>query len=159
MLEIGSVVDGQIERIEGYGAYLRHGQERIFVDHGNYSWEPGGNPLASKTTGDVIPVRIMLYNYKQRITVGSFKHVDLEANPYRQLSRLDPETTFEAQVGRVGNEGALAVLSTGVHGWIPSFIVRRQPVQFGERLRVRILQLDVEQGRLTLEPADDAQDE
>lgn len=151
MVEIGSVINATISRIEPYGVFLLYEGEGVFVDAANFCWTPDTNPVHDLKCGETIDVLVVRYNYEDQMIVGSFKHLRPESNPYRQLSRMPADTEFDSEVQYVHKDCVSVRLPNQAMGIIPKEQLRSD-VHTGEQIRVRITSLEVDAGRLHVEP-------
>jgi ribosomal protein S1 len=155
MLEIGSVVRAQVVRTQPYGVYLQHGEDTILVLAPELHWRDW-DFLQRINLGDVLDVYVLLRNYKSKEYSGSFKRLHPEENPYRALSRLEVGTVLPGKVTLVAGDEVSVELPDGVRGHIARRLLRRVPEE-GEEIEVVIAGLLVDEARLWLEPARDAE--
>src|SRR2546423_12274196 len=90
MVEIGSIIQAQVERVEPYGLFLRHGDETVFVVLPEVSWLDKRDLRERVRVGEAADVYVLRYNYEKKHIVGSIRRAHPELNPYRTLSRLPP---------------------------------------------------------------------
>jgi small subunit ribosomal protein S1 len=151
MVEVGSVINAKVVRIEPYGVWLDFRGERALVLVPELSWKKIAHPTEIVHEGDAIDVYVSHYNYKDQVIVGSVKRLCPEQNPYRELSRFAPGTPLHATVVSLFSDEVTVELANGAWGHI-----RRdrlpEHIQRGDSIEAVITDLQVDQGRLTLEP-------
>src|SRR5438128_2199732 len=119
MVEIGSIIRAQVERIEPYGLFLRCGKETVVVLVPEVSWVDNRELHERVKVGDHFDVQVIRYNYEKKQVVGSIRRLHPEENPYRRLSRLEPGTIVRGRVSAVSDEDATIELPHGTRGQIP----------------------------------------
>jgi small subunit ribosomal protein S1 len=154
MVEIGSVIEARVARLEPYGAWLKHNGENVLVLIPELSWQPIRHPQQLVAVGDNVRVLVQRYNYKDRVIVGSVKALHPEQNPYRKLARLEPGTVLHGRVTLVTSDDVSVELPDNACGHISKHLLRRMPAK-GETIEAFIAALEVDEGRLWLEPARD----
>jgi ribosomal protein S1 len=149
MVEIGSVIEAAVEGVEVYGLFLKHGQEHVFVHLPDVSWTDTRDLRERFKPGDVLKVFVLRYNYRDRIVVGSLRRLCPEDNPYRALSRLPPGTLLEGRVTSLAGDEVTVEVANNAHGYLPKIHLHKQ-LTLGQRVRVAISGLEVDEGRLRL---------
>src|SRR5437899_6301063 len=155
MLEIGKVVQACVTRKEPYGVYLQHGDHTILVLAPEVAWKDTRQAMDRIVPGDVMDVLLLLYNYVDNTYSGSVRRLHPEENPFRTLSRLEPGTILHGNVTLVAGNEVSVQLSDGAWGHVPNHLLRRLPAR-GDEIEVVIAGIDIDEGRLWLEPARDA---
>ncbi len=150
MVEIGSVIQARVERIEPYGVFLKYETEKVFVHLPEVSWQDLGDPGESVQVDDILGVYVLRYHYLKREIVGSIRRLHPEQNPYRQLSRLPPGEVLRGQVKSTYRDGATVVLPNGARGHVPRTQVDQHNLKPGDEALVNIAALEVDEGCLTL---------
>jgi ribosomal protein S1 len=152
MVEIGSVIRAKVTRVEAYGIYLDHEGQTVCVLAPDIAWHDTRKLLERAHVGEEYEVRVLRYNYRDRIIVGSIRLLHPEENPYRELSLLAPGEPLRGQVtGAAGGEFTVE-LPNGAWGHLPQRLLPHQ-VKVGDDVHVEISALDVYEGRLRLAPA------
>jgi len=149
MVEIGSVIQARVVRLESYGAWLKHNTEDVVILIPEISWHGVRHPGDVLAVEDVLDVFVVRYNYKDRVIVGSLKALHPEENPYRRLGRLEPGTVLVGRVASVFGNEAWVDLPGGAYGKIPSHALT-EAVYRGDKVEVTIAALEVDAGHLTL---------
>jgi ribosomal protein S1 len=153
MIEIGSIIEAVVTRIEPYGVYLQHDGETVLVLIPEVAWQPVRDLRDKCQIGERLPVYVLRYNYVDRAVVGSFRRAHPEANPYRQLSRLAPGTVLPGRVKYLSKDGLTLEMPNGARGFMPSRYAAGKSAQPESVVNVVIGSIDVDEGRLWLEPA------
>jgi hypothetical protein len=91
------------------------------------------------------------YNYPKRVVVGSLKALHPEENPYRELARREPGDILIGTVrALLGDVFHVDLAQGGAWGSLPRGRVPEE-LKPGDKIAVRIFDLQVDEGRLTLE--------
>jgi ribosomal protein S1 len=149
MIEVGSIVEGTVERVELYGIYLKHGDETVIVLAPEVSWQ-GGDIREKVAVGDKVQAKILRLNYKTGEHVGSIRRLQQDRNPYRRLSRLPRGTVLRGRVAGVYADDITVRFSDEVWGHLPK---STRELKTGEEVAVSITFLDVEEGILNFQLA------
>ena len=133
MIEIGSIIEAEVDRIEVYGIYLKNKEDTIFVPLNRLTWSP--ERRVDINVGDRLKVLIQLFNDKTEIYSGSIKHLDTEGNPYHQLADLPNNTILGGTVTLIHHHGVRVKLEVGCSGDIPT-IPDTVSLKVGDTVRV-----------------------
>jgi ribosomal protein S1 len=152
MVEIGSVIEAVVTRIEPYGFFFSHNGEEGLVLIPEFSWRPVRDLRDVVRVGDRLKVLVLLYNYKDRKIVASVRRLHQEDNPYRELSRLPPGEVLEGTVSFAAGDSLTVQLPNGAWGSLPKRYLASE-TRVGDKVKVEVESLDVDQGRLTLAAA------
>jgi len=158
MVEIGSIIRARVTRLEPYGIFLEHAEGPVCVLLPDVSWSAQGDLQERIRVGAEYDVLVLRYNYRDRIVVGSIKRLHPEENPYRQLSRLEPGTALPAKVRHSAGSEVTVELENGAWGHAPRHLLPAG-LKAGDLIEVVITGLEVDEGRLWLEPAQRAASE
>ncbi len=152
MLEIGTILRAKVVRVEPYGVFLQHGDEKIFVHLPEVSWRDR-RPLQEWIhPGEVIDVLAIGYNYIDRAIIASMRRIYPDENPFRELARLEPGTVLVAKVKATDGDELSVALSNGAWGHLPKLTLTRIPDR-GDDIEVVISDLWADDGRARFEPA------
>lgn len=151
MVEIGSAIQARVVRIEHYGIFLKYESQDVFINLPELSWFPVRNLQETIHIGDVLNVHVLRYNYSKKTIVGSLRRLHPEKNPYRELSRLDPEEPLSGKVMAILAGDVTVQFPNGAWGHVAA---SRMPgeVKVGDSVEVLITGLEVDEGILSLEP-------
>lgn len=150
MVEIGSIIQARVIRVEAYGLFLKHNDETVFVVLPEVSWLDNRDLRERVSVGEVFDVYVLRYNYEKKEIVGSIRRAHPERNPYRALSRLPPGRVLCGKVVQTLDEQVRVRLANGATGHIPAY---RVPIHLenGEAVEVVIACLEVDEGDLVLD--------
>jgi ribosomal protein S1 len=152
MVEIGSVIEGRVVRVEPYAVYLKHGDETVIVLAPEVAWRGQRDPRERVRIGESFRVLVLRYNYEAREIVGSIRRLQPEQNPYRQLSQLDVGSALRGKVVFAAGSDLSVELPNGARGLLPRHLLGKE-LRVGDPVEVVVADLEVDEGRLTLRPA------
>lgn len=150
MIEIGSVIRARVVRVETYGVFLAYGEEDIFVVLPEISWHRIQDLRKALTVGEHLDILVVGYNYRNKQIIGSVRLLHPEQNPYRDLSRLEPETVLHGKVVFLDSVSVRVELENSARGNIPKNQLEIE-LKVGDSVDVKIASLWVDQGILELE--------
>ncbi len=151
--EIGSILQAQVDRVENYGVYLKHGDATLIVLAPEVSWKDC-RPLREQfQVGEIRDVFVLAYNYRDRIIIGSFRRLHPEQSPYRELSRLDPGEILKGKVWHTTGQSATILLPNGAWGELSKSSGKGRKLAVGDEVPVTIAALNVDEPRLWLDLA------
>ena len=156
-LKPGQVVQGRVIRIEKYGVFLRFGRGLEGLIHvSNLSHERVENPREVFKKGQSLSARVLnIRQQGKRISLGLKQ---LGGDPWQQVERrFYIDQIVDARVTKVLEFGLFVTIVPGIEGLLPRSEARlgahqgpREQYHEGDRLAVRILDLDLEAQRLTV---------
>jgi hypothetical protein len=150
MLEIGAVVDAVVERIEPYGAWLKHNGDTILVLIVHLAWVPPRHPSTVVLVGETVPVKILQFSPKDKAYSGSVRAARPELNPYAALASLPAGAHLPATLWIPYDDGGgSVVLPNGAVGHVLDLAVAGRP-RPGDTLEVVIQDLNVDEGSVKL---------
>ena len=153
----GTIVQGRVSRIEGYGIFVRfgHGLEGL-IHISNLAWERVEDPTEIFKTGDSIEAKVLFVKRAgKRIGLGLKQ---MSESPWRALERERAVGELvTGRVTRITDFGLFLLLPGGVEGLIhrsETGYGPEEPLQHlgtvGTALTARILFIDSEEERLSL---------
>ncbi|HVS17033.1 MAG TPA: S1 RNA-binding domain-containing protein [Planctomycetota bacterium] len=153
----GQVVRGRVTRLEPYGAFVGFGAGLEGLVHvSNLSLEPVGHPSEVLRVGQSVEVKVLTIRAGgRRIGLGLRQ---MHESPWKHLEESHPPGAIvEGLVTRTTDFGAFVHVERGVEGLLPAGECAlpperrlREHLSPGERITVRVLDLDVERERMTL---------
>jgi small subunit ribosomal protein S1 len=157
-IEVGTVFDGIVRRLQPYGAFVDIGGLDGLVHVSEISHGRVSNPQDVLSLGQEVKVKIIKIEgegSKQRISL-SMK--ELEGDPWNEVSAKYPEgKTVTGKVVRLADFGAFVELEPGVDGLIHVSEIAVEHVdhpssklQRGQELAVRVIKVDPQQRRISL---------
>ena len=163
-LEIGAVLSGRVSALENFGAFVDLGGIEGLVHVSELSHERVGHPKDLLEIGQHVEVKVLDIDRdpKGRDRI-SLSRKALERDPW--LDAMDnwaEGTTAQGKVRRLESFGAFVELQPGVEGLVHiSELGRgrrlnhpREVLETGQALGVRVLKLDTERQRISLQPLD-----
>jgi ribosomal protein S1 len=132
--------------------FLSHKADTIFIPMGNVAWQSTAATIAAFQPGQKLRVLVERLNYKTKIYAGSMKNLDPESNPYRELSRNDPERVYTGNVKMVHHDGVVIDLGNGCVGDLP-LTDETKTLETGSQVDVQIAALEVDAQKLDLKLA------
>ena len=153
----GTIVQGRVSRIEGYGVFVRfgHGLEGL-IHISNLAWERVSDPTELFKTGDSIEAKVLyIKRAGKRIGLGLKQ---ISESPWCALERERAVgELIMGKVTRITDFGLFLQISGGAEGLIhrsETGIGPEEPLQhlgaIGSVLTARILDIDAEEERLSL---------
>lgn len=153
----GQVVRGRVTRIESYGAFVGFGNGLEGLVHvSNLSLDPVGHPSEVLRVGQSVEVKVLTVRAEGRkIGLGLRQ---MHESPWKHVEESHPPGAIvEGLVTRTTDFGAFVHVERGVEGLLPASECALPPERRlrdhlvpGERITVRVIDLDVERERMTL---------
>ncbi|MFH1811316.1 MAG: S1 RNA-binding domain-containing protein [Pseudomonadota bacterium] len=156
-LEVGQVFDGTIASVQKYGAFVDIGGTQGLLHVSEIGHERVADPGSVLATGQ--PVRVAVKSIDKENRKISLSMKALLDDPWVDiLASLAPEQEREGTVVRLAPFGAFVELTPGVEGLVHiselgqgrRIANPREAVQEGQRLTVRVLEVDTERRRIAL---------
>jgi ribosomal protein S1 len=152
MVEIGSMIEATVTRLEPYGIWFKYQDQDGLILIPEVAWQPVQDLQTVARVGDRLKVYVLRYNYRDRAIVGSLRRLRPEENPYRQLARLEAGSLLPGKVMFSAGDHVTIELANGAWGHIPQGRFQRPPSK-GEGVDVVISDMEVDEGRLVLDLA------
>lgn len=168
--EIGDIVDGQISRLDTFGAFVEvaPGVEGL-VHISEISWARLQHPSEMLSVGMPVKVKVLkIDDADGRLKISlSIKQGGGESDPWVQLTERFPiGTVVEGEVVKKENFGLFVSLAAGLQGLLPRSKWRDsaeaatyENKKRGDRVMVRVDEIRLEERRLTLGLPGEATDE
>lgn len=150
-MKVGDVVGAVVERIEGYGIYLRHGKEAILVLVPELAWTPTPQPAKEFAVGDELQVRILRHVPEEGRYIGSVRAASMKGSPYRKLAEAPVGKLFLARVQGLFGNMVLVELTDPIA--LGQLLADRIPpgLKAGDRVEVVVSTVDVEESKAVFE--------
>ncbi len=156
LLMPGQVVEGEVTNLTDFGAFVDLGGVEGLIHISEISWGRVKHPSALLHLGQKVRVQVLELSAERCRVALSLKR--LHPNPWLDATRRHPPNSLcEAEITTLVSYGAFARLEDGIEGLIH---VSQMPLAAGQRVneflhvgdhvRVRILQIQPEQQRLSL---------
>jgi len=155
-LQPGLVVEGQISNIVDFGAFVDLDGIDGLIHISELSWSHVNHPSELLAIGDTVKVKVLdIDRERQRISLGLKQ---TQEDPWQRIvDTYNVNDELEGKVTKVVTFGAFVEILDGVEGLVHiSELVShhvespREIVHPGDRIRVRILEIDSERRRLSL---------
>jgi small subunit ribosomal protein S1 len=155
-LQADDVCEGTVTNLTSFGAFVDLGGVEGLIHISEISWDRVGHPSDVLEPGQVVQVHVLGVNPEERRIALSLKR--LRPNPWSRVeSRYRVGEIIEGTVTNVVNFGAFVRVDEGLEGLIHvselaegTFLHPRNVVHEGDRVRVRVLNVDVAHRRLGL---------
>ncbi len=155
-LQPGLVVEGQISNIVDFGAFVDLDGIDGLIHISELSWSHVNHPSEILNIGDTVSVKVLdIDRDRQRISLGLKQ---TQEDPWqRVVDTYNVGDELEGKVTKVVTFGAFVEILDGVEGLVhiselaPHHIENpREIVEQGDKVKVRILEIDSERRRLSL---------
>ncbi|HYH60033.1 MAG TPA: 30S ribosomal protein S1 [Thermoleophilaceae bacterium] len=155
-LQPGQVVEGAISNIVDFGAFVDLDGIDGLIHISELSWSHVNHPSEILSIGDVVPVKVLdIDRDRQRISLGLKQ---TQEDPWqRVMDTYSLGDELEGAVTKVVTFGAFVEILDGVEGLVHISELAhhhvenpREVVNQGDKVRVKILEIDSERRRLSL---------
>ena len=155
-LQPGQVVEGAISNIVDFGAFVDLDGIDGLIHISELSWSHVNHPSEILSIGDVVPVKVLdIDRDRQRISLGLKQ---TQEDPWqRVVDTYNLGDELEGTVTKVVTFGAFVEILDGVEGLVHISELAhhhvenpREVVNQGDKVRVKILEIDSERRRLSL---------
>src|SRR5687768_17106341 len=155
-LQPGQVVEGAISNIVDFGAFVDLDGIDGLIHISELSWSHVNHPSEILSIGDVVPVKVLdIDRDRQRISLGLKQ---TQEDPWqRVMDTYNLGDELEGTVTKVVTFGAFVEILDGVEGLVHISELAhhhvenpREVVNQGDKVRVKILEIDSERRRLSL---------
>lgn len=155
-LKPGDICSGIVTNLTTFGAFVDLGGIEGLIHLSELSWDRTRHPSDLLSPGQELEVYVLGVNPEEQRIALSLKR--LRADPWsRIVTELQPGQVVEGVVTNVVSFGAFVRIAEGVEGLVHvselaegSFLHPRNVVREGERVRVRVLNVDAGKHRLGL---------
>ncbi len=155
-LEVGQVLEGIVQNIRDFGAFVDVGGLDGLVHISQLSWDHVKHPSDVLEVGQKIRVKIEKVDLQTGKIGLSYR--DLLEHPWENIEeKFLPETEVTGTVSRIAKFGAFVKLASGIEGLvhISELSHSRVPsvgsvVSEGDQVQVKILSVDAENQRIAL---------
>jgi small subunit ribosomal protein S1 len=155
-LQPGQVVEGAISNIVDFGAFVDLDGIDGLIHISELSWSHVNHPSEVLSIGDTVPVKVLdIDRERQRISLGLKQ---TQQDPWQKVvDTYNVGDELEGAVTKVVSFGAFVEILDGVEGLVHiSELAQhhvespREVVNQGDRVRVKVLEIDSERRRLSL---------
>lgn len=155
-LKIGEKRNGEVVRLARFGAFVDIGGIQGLVHISDLSWKRISDPQEVVSVGDEVQVYILDFDKeKNRVSLGL---KDLEEDPWNTVNtKYKVNDIVEANISNIAKFGAFVEMEPGVEGLVPLGEIQEERVinasdilEKGQKVKVKILNMDVDAHRITL---------
>jgi small subunit ribosomal protein S1 len=155
-IEVGAVLDGTVQRLTDFGAFIDIGGVDGLVHVSEIAWHRVGHPSEALQVGDNVQVKVIkLDRDNERISL-SIK--ETQEGPWQQVARkIQADDVVKGEVKRLVSFGAFVEVYPGVEGLVHiSQISHRhigtpsEVLKEGEEVQVKVLDIQPDQKRISL---------
>ncbi|MBU3206028.1 30S ribosomal protein S1 [Clostridium algidicarnis] len=155
-LKIGEKRNGEVVRLARFGAFVDIGGIQGLVHISDLSWKRISDPQEVVSVGDEVQVYILDFDKeKNRVSLGL---KDLAQDPWNTVNtKYKVNDIVEANISNIAKFGAFVQIEPGVEGLVPLGEIQEERVinasdilEKGQKVRVKILNMDVDAHRITL---------
>lgn len=164
-LEVGAILEGTVQRITDFGAFVDIGGVDGLVHVSELAWHRVEHPAEALSEGEKVNVKVLKVDTANERISLSIK--ETQKGPWDQVSDvLNSGDIVEGTVKRLVSFGAFVEVYEGVEGLVHiSQISRRhistpsEVLEEGQTVKVKILDMQPEQKRISLSIKDAEQEE
>ncbi|MBP0724223.1 30S ribosomal protein S1 [Bacillus sp. RG28] len=155
-LTVGQIIEGKVERITNFGAFVNVGGVDGLVHVSQLSHKRVENPAEIVSVGDLVKVQIISIDEKTNRLALSMKSV--QPGPWDELKEdVKVGAVVEGIVKRLTNFGAFVEIQTGLEGLVHISQISekhiknpKEALEVGQTVKVKVLDLKKEEKRLSL---------
>jgi small subunit ribosomal protein S1 len=155
-LKAGQVLEGTVQRLTGFGAFIDIGQVDGLVHISELSWNHVNHPTEVLTEGDKVKVKVLKVDCEKHRISLSLK--EAQDNPWKQAAKMmQVDDVVVGRVKRLVSFGAFVEVYPGVVGLVHvSQIAHRhvatpmEVLEVGQEVQVKIRSIDIGQKRISL---------
>jgi len=155
-LTVGQIIEGKVERITNFGAFVNVGGVDGLVHVSQLSHKRVENPEEIVSVGDLVKVQIISIDEITNRLALSMKSV--QPGPWDELKEeIKVGAVVEGSVKRLTNFGAFVEIQTGVEGLVHISQISekhiknpKEVLEVGHTVKVKVLEIKKEEKRLSL---------
>ncbi|SEN27466.1 30S ribosomal protein S1 [Lihuaxuella thermophila] len=155
-LEAGQVLEGTVQRLTDFGAFVDIGGVDGLVHVSELAWHRVGHPSEVLTEGDHVKVKVLKVDRENERISLSLK--ETQEGPWDQAAKqIEPGQVLKGTVKRLVSFGAFVEVYPGVEGLVHVSQIARRHVatpadvlEEGQEVQVKVLSIQPEQKRISL---------
>lgn len=155
-LEAGQVVEGRVERITDFGAFVDLGGVDGLIHISELSWDHVEKATDAVSVGDVVNVKVLKVDHENERISLSLKAT--QPSPWEKAAeRFKPGDVATGIVRRLPSFGAFVELMPGVEGLVHVSQISRKRVgtpgevlKEGQEIQVKVLDFNLDEKRISL---------
>jgi small subunit ribosomal protein S1 len=155
-IEDGAVLEGTVQRLTDFGAFIDIGGVDGLVHVSQIAWHRVAHPSEALNVGDKVNVKVLNVNRENERISLSIK--ETQEGPWQQVAReIKVDDVVKGEVKRLVSFGAFVEVFPGVEGLVHISQISHQHIgtpsealQEGEEVEVKVLDIQPEQKRISL---------
>jgi len=155
-LKPGDIIEGKIMSIRDFGLFADIGGVQALIPRSELSWSRNTN-TSEYTTGESVTAKVLTADWNAGKITLSIKQ--LTEDPWNSINKYEEGASFNGKIVNIISQGAFVELEPGIEGFIHiskmSYTRQiRKPedaVNKGDRVNVRILSIDANNKKISLE--------
>ncbi len=155
-LSVGDILDGEVKRLESFGAFIDIGGLDGLAHVSALSWQRVKHPSEVVSVGDKVEVEVLdVDKKKQRL---SLKVLNAQENPWNQVEdKYNVDDVINGTVVRLTDFGAFIKLDSGIEGLVHISEIcnshinhPKDELEVGQEVKVRIMAIKPSEQRMSL---------
>ncbi len=155
--KVGDIVEGIVKTFTAFGAFVDLGGFDGLLHINDMSWGHASKPKDYVKKDEKISLKIINIDVENRRINLSLKH--MKENPWSNFTeKYKKNDIVDGVVSKITNFGAFIEIEEGIEGlahiselsWIKRVQHPRDILKIGDRVKTKILDFDLEQGRISL---------
>lgn len=149
VLELGSIIEAHVYRVEPYGVFLRHNDAELFVHLQELSWTDRRPANARGLLNSFLRVQVLSRDPEKDQWIASVKRIHPESNPFREVADLPVGVVLRGKVIYETSGAFFVRLHNGAEGIIIRSEVKCE-IRAGDNVDAIVVAVDAEKGKLQL---------
>ncbi|OFW69035.1 MAG: 30S ribosomal protein S1 [Alphaproteobacteria bacterium RIFCSPLOWO2_01_FULL_45_8] len=155
-IQEGSILEGAVKNITDYGAFIDLGGVDGLLHVTDISWSRVNHPSDVFQVGDIVKVMVIKINENNRISLGVKQ---LQDDPWKSIeNKYHAGMEVDGIISNIADYGAFVGLESGIEGliyntelsWTKKNVHPSKVVSIGDKVKVRILEVDRDKRRISL---------
>lgn len=155
-IQVGQVIEGKVERLTNFGAFVNIGGVDGLVHVSQMSHNRISKPEEAVSVGDTVKVKVLSIDTETNRIALSMKAI--QPGPWDQLdSKITAGAVVEGKVRRLTNFGAFVEVQDGIEGLVHVSQIADKHIKnpnevltVGQEVKVKVLEINQSEKRLSL---------
>jgi small subunit ribosomal protein S1 len=155
-IEVGAVLDGTVQRLTDFGAFVDIGGVDGLVHVSEIAWHRVGHPSEALNVGDKVQVKVLKVDRENERISLSIK--ETQEGPWQQVARtIQVDDIVKGEVKRLVSFGAFVEVFPGVEGLVHISQISHRHIATpadelteGQEVQVKVLDIQPDQKRISL---------
>jgi small subunit ribosomal protein S1 len=155
-IEVGAVLEGAVQRLTDFGAFIDIGGVDGLVHVSEIAWHRVGHPSEALNVGDQVQVKVLKVDRDNERISLSIK--ETQEGPWQKVAReIQVDDVVKGEVKRLVSFGAFVEVFPGIEGLVHiSQISHRhigtpsEVLKEGDKVEVKVLDIQADQKRISL---------